>query len=295
MRFMQRRFSRRLMKERVLRGRSALLEARRRGVPLKLLIPNMVTVLGMCAGLTAIRFAIEGRFEQALLAIGAAAVLDGLDGRMARLLKASSRFGAELDSLADFVSFGVAPSIVLYLWGFGAFHSLGWIVVLVFSVAAALRLARFNVALDDPGKPAWQGAFFVGMPVPAGAIGLMLPLYLEGLGVPKAILTVPPILAAFAVFLAYLEVSRIPTFSGKMIGARVAREYVAPVVALVALAAVILVTYPYLSLTLVCLAYLALIPVSIRRHRELAGAHAAATAPALPQSVKPLSSDTDPT
>lgn len=294
MRFMQRRFSRRLMKDRMQRGRRALLEARRRSVPVKSLIPNMVTLLGLCAGLTAIRFAIESRFEHALVAIAVAAVLDGIDGRMARLLKASSRFGAELDSLADFVSFGVAPAIVLYLWGFNGFHSLGWIVVLVFSIASALRLARFNVALDDPGKPAWQGAFFVGMPVPAGAIGLMLPLFLEGLGIPKSFVTFPPVLAAFAVFLAYLEVSRIPTFSGKLIGTRVAREYIALVVALTALAAVVLVTYPYLSLTLVCLGYLALIPVSIRHYRGLAQANAAVTAPALP-SASPVSSGTDQT
>lgn len=300
MRFMKRRFSRRLMKDRMLRGRRALLEGRRallerrRGVPVKMLIPNMVTLLGLCAGLTGIRFAIEGRFEFALIAIAVAAVLDGIDGRMARLLKASSRFGAELDSLADFVSFGVAPAIVLYLWGFSTLHSLGWIVVLVFSVASALRLARFNVALDDEAKPAWQGAFFVGMPVPAGAIGLMLPLYLEGLGIPKSYIAIQPLLAVFAFFLAYLEVSRIPTFSGKLIGRRVAREHIAPVVALTALAAVILVTYPYLSLTLTCLAYLALLPISIRRYRALAAANAVVTAPALP-SATPISSDTDPT
>ncbi len=149
---------------------------------MRLLIPNMVTVLGMCIGLTSIRMAIEGRFELALAAIGGAAVLDGLDGRMARLLKASSRFGAELDSLSDFVCFGVAPAIVLYLWGFSGASSLGWIMVLMFALAAALRLARFNVALDDPAKPLWETGFFVGVPVPAGAILLMLPLYMEGLG-----------------------------------------------------------------------------------------------------------------
>ena len=148
---MQRPFSHRMMK-----GRRAFRAARARSVPMRLLIPNMVTVLGMCVGLTSIRMAIEGRFELALAAICGAAVLDGLDGRMARLLKASSRFGAELDSLSDFVCFGVAPAIVLYLWGFSGASSLGWIMVLMFALAAALRLARFNVALDAPAKPLWD-------------------------------------------------------------------------------------------------------------------------------------------
>ena len=175
-----------------MRGRRAFRAARERSIPIRLLIPNMVTVLGMCIGLTSIRMAIEGRFELALAAIGGAAVLDGLDGRMARLLKASSRFGAELDSLSDFVCFGVAPAIVLYLWGFSSASSLGWIMVLMFALAGALRLARFNVALDDPAKPMWETGFFIGVPVPAGAILLMLPLYMEGLGVPKSWLVLPP-------------------------------------------------------------------------------------------------------
>jgi len=257
------------------------MEARRRSVPLRALIPNIVTLLGLCAGLTGIRFAIEGRFELALAGIGVAALLDGVDGRMARLLKASSRFGAELDSLADFVSFGVAPSIVLYQWGFEAYHSLGWIVVLVFSVAAALRLARFNVALDAPAKPLWHSAFFVGMPVPSGAIGLMLPLYLEGLGVPKSLM-VPPVLTAYALLLAFLMVSRLRTFSGKQLGRHIEREYIAPVVALTAVTAIILVMYPYFSLTVVCIVYLMLIPVSIRRYWRLEKQNTATAAHALP-------------
>ena len=183
-----------------MKGRRAFRAARERSIPMRLLIPNMVTVLGLCVGLTSIRMAIEGRFELALTAIGAAAVLDGLDGRMARLLKASSRFGAELDSLSDFVCFGVAPAIVLYLWGFAGASSLGWIMVLMFALAAALRLARFNVALDEPGKPLWETGFFVGVPVPAGAILLMLPLYMEGLGVPKSWMILP-LLSLYALIL----------------------------------------------------------------------------------------------
>lgn len=266
---MQRPFS-----HRIKNSRRAFMEARRRSVPLRALIPNIVTLLGLCAGLTGIRFAIEGRFELALASIGVAALLDGVDGRMARLLKASSRFGAELDSLADFLSFGVAPAIVLYQWGFQDYHSLGWIVVLVFSVAAALRLARFNVALDAPAKPLWHSAFFVGMPVPSGAIGLMLPLYLEGVGVSKTFMP-PPVLTIFALSLAFLMVSRLRTFSGKQLGRHIEREYIAPVVALTAVAAVILVMYPYVTLTIVCIVYIILIPVSIRRYWRLEKQHAA--------------------
>jgi CDP-diacylglycerol---serine O-phosphatidyltransferase len=278
---MPHRFSYRMMK-----GRRAFRAARERSIPMRLLIPNMVTVLGLCVGLTSIRMAIEGRFELALTAIGAAAVLDGLDGRMARLLKASSRFGAELDSLSDFVCFGVAPAIVLYLWGFSGVSSLGWIMVLMFALAAALRLARFNVALDEPGKPLWESGFFVGVPVPAGAILLMLPLYMEGLGVPKSWMFMP-LLSLYALVIAALMVSRVRTFSGKLVGRRIARDYIAPVIALVVVLAATLVTYPYMTLTLGCLTYLALIPVSLRRHRELQQEYATFEAPALPLGVTP--------
>jgi CDP-diacylglycerol--serine O-phosphatidyltransferase len=254
--------------ERVNNSRRAFLRARRKSVPMRILIPNMVTLLGLCVGLTSIRMAIEGRFEYALIAIAGAAVLDGLDGRMARLLKASSRFGAELDSLSDFVCFGVAPAVVLFLWGFQDARSLGWIIVLVFAVAAALRLARFNVALDDPAKPIWENSFFVGVPVPAGAILLMLPLYLEGLGVPKDWMLMP-LLAVYALVIAGLMPSRVRTFSGKLIGRRIEGEFVAPVVALAVVLAATLVTYPYLSVTLACLTYLTMIPMSARRYEAL--------------------------
>jgi CDP-diacylglycerol---serine O-phosphatidyltransferase len=279
---MQHRFSHRMM-----RGRRAFRAARERSIPIRLLIPNMVTVLGMCIGLTSIRMAIEGRFELALAAIGGAAVLDGLDGRMARLLKASSRFGAELDSLSDFVCFGVAPAIVLYLWGFSSASSLGWIMVLMFALAGALRLARFNVALDDPAKPMWETGFFIGVPVPAGAILLMLPLYMEGLGVPKSWLVLPPLLSLYALVIAALMVSRVRTFSGKLIGRRIARDYIAPVIALVVVLAATLVTYPYMTLTLGCLTYLALIPVSMRRYLELKQEYATVEAPALSHEISP--------
>src|SRR5262245_36689014 len=154
---------------------------RHQRVPVRMLVPNFVTLLGLCAGLTSIRMSIEGRWELALAAIVFAALLDGVDGRIARLLKASSRFGAELDSLADFVNFGVAPAILIFMWGVGDLKSLGWISVMLFALASALRLARFNVAIDDD-KPKWQSNYFSGMPTPAAAIVVLLPFYLENLG-----------------------------------------------------------------------------------------------------------------
>jgi CDP-diacylglycerol---serine O-phosphatidyltransferase len=261
------------------RSRRALAAARRRTVPLRALVPNIVTLIGLCVGLTSIRMAIENRFDIALAAIVIAALLDGVDGRMARLLKASSRFGAELDSLADFVNFGVAPALVLYLWAFGDLRSLGWIVVLVFALAAALRLARFNVAIEDPDKPMWQNAYFVGVPVPAGAILVLLPMYLEALGLPKSVMY-PQVLAIYAIGIGVLMVSRIRTFSGKLIGRRIAREYIAPVVVLAVALAALLATYPYLMLAAGSLLYLAMIPFSIREYRKTAK-HPPAPTPAL--------------
>ncbi len=260
------------------RSRRALLAARKRTVPLRALIPNIVTLVGLCVGLTSIRMAVEGRFDIALAATVIAALLDGVDGRMARLLKVSSRFGAELDSLADFVNFGVAPALVLYLWGFGDARSLGWIVVLMFALCAALRLARFNVADVGPEKPAWQGAYFVGVPVPAGAILVLLPLYFEELGMPKSIM-VTPILSIYAGAIAILMVSRIRTFSGKQIGKRIERDYIAPVIALAGLFVAVLATYPYTTLTVGCLLYLTMIPIAMRHYwrteRQMAAAPAA--------------------
>src|SRR5437773_1185551 len=141
-----------------------------RPIPVRTLVPNLITLLALCAGLTAIRLAFEQRFEWAVAAIVFAALLDGLDGRVARLLKGTSRFGAELDSLADFVNFGVAPALILYVWGLHQLGNLGWIAAMVFALSTGLRLARFNVMVDDPNKPAWAAKFFTGIPAPAGAI-----------------------------------------------------------------------------------------------------------------------------
>src|SRR6202521_3922122 len=157
-----------------------------RDIPLRTLVPNVITLLALCAGLTAIRLAAEGVLEWALGAIVFAAVLDGIDGRVARMLKGTSRFGAELDSLADFVNFGVAPALILYFWDLHQLQSAGWIAAMVFAICAGLRLARFNVMIDDPDRPSWASNFFVGVPAPMGAIAVLLPIYVVFLGVPRS-------------------------------------------------------------------------------------------------------------
>jgi CDP-diacylglycerol---serine O-phosphatidyltransferase len=196
-------------------------------------------------------------------------VLDGLDGRIARALKGTSRFGAELDSLADFVDFGVAPSIVLYLSGLDQMKSLGWLAALVFSIACALRLARFNVMIDDPELPAWRNNFFVGMPAPAGAIVGLLPVYLRFLISPES--ASPGFVALEIVYVlgvALLMASRVPHFSGKSIG-RVRHDYVAVVLIGLAAALLLIVNFPLQSLIALSVAYLGAIPFSVRQFRAL--------------------------
>ena len=245
-------------------------------IPVRMLVPNFFTLLGLCAGLTSIRMAIEGRWELALAAIVFAAMLDGIDGRVARLLKASSRFGAELDSLADFVNFGVAPAILIFTWGLGSLKSIGWICVLIFALASALRLARFNVAIDDD-KPKWQSNYFMGMPTPAAAIVVLLPVYLEHLGLDlrEQSWTLHGVLA-YTLAIAFMMVSTIPTYSGKLLGERISREWVLPIFIVAVSFVAHLVTYPYGTLTASSLAYLAVIPLSWRRFRHLESEHAAA-------------------
>ena len=164
------------------RRRRRRLLFRHNKIPVRMLVPNFFTLLSLCAGLTAIRMAIELRYEMAIALVVIAALLDGVDGRLARALKAQSKFGAELDSLADFVNFGVAPAVIVFIWGLGGLpRGFGWIVALVFALATGLRLARFNTMIDVE-KPKWQSEYFTGMPAPAGAITVLLPLYLDGLG-----------------------------------------------------------------------------------------------------------------
>jgi CDP-diacylglycerol---serine O-phosphatidyltransferase len=232
-------------------------------IPVRMLVPNFFTLLSLCAGLTAIRMAIELRYELAVALIVIAALLDGVDGRLARALRAQSRFGAELDSLADFVNFGVAPAVVVFIWGLGSVRGLGWISVLVFALAMGLRLARFN-AMIGVENPEWQANYFSGMPAPAGAITVLLPLYIEGLG-PFDVRSWPVLIACYTLGMAALLVSTIPTFSGKLLGERISRDHVLPAFVGAAALVALLVTYPYGTLTVLTLAYLLSIPFSYRR------------------------------
>ena len=237
-----------------------------RPVPLRLVLPNIVTLLALCLGLTAIRFAIEGRIDWAVTAIAAAAILDGLDGRLARALKGTSRFGAELDSLADFVDFGVAPALVLFIADLGALRSLGWVAALLFAMACALRLARFNVMLEEPNQPFWRKNFFVGMPAPAGAIVGLLPIYIRfAFDLPEPGPRIALIESAYILLIALLMASRVPHFSGKSVG-RVPREHLAVVLVAVAAALLLVFNFPMQSLVAVTLAYLASIPLAIRSY-----------------------------
>lgn len=261
-----------------------------RPIPFRVLLPNLITLLSLCLGLTGIRMAFEGKIELAIGAIVLAAIADALDGRVARLLKSSSRFGAELDSLADFVVFGVVPGIVLYLWGLHNLKNFGWIVVLFFAVCAALRLARFNVMLDDPNRPAYAGNFFTGMPAPAGALVAMLPIYLEFVGIPRLSPT-PFIAALYVIGIGLLMVSKIPTWSGKKIGARVPREYVLPLFLVAVVMVALLISAPWEMLVVGCLAYLAAVPLAFMHYQKLDRAHA--TASAGTTHAPPLESDSE--
>ena len=255
-----------------------------KAIPVRTLLPNLITLLALCAGLTAIRLAVEDKLELALAAIVFAALLDGVDGRIARMLKGTSRFGAELDSLADFVNFGVAPALILYLWGLHDLKSAGWIAALVFAICAGLRLARFNVMIDDPNKPAWAGNFFTGIPAPAGAITVLLPIYITFLGVPVSLVTVW-FTFLYTLLIALLMVSRLPVFSGKRVGKRVPPEMVLPVFVMVVLFFALLVSYPWQVLTLGTLAYLACLPLgwlSYREHQRKDAAAAATVTAAAP-------------
>jgi CDP-diacylglycerol---serine O-phosphatidyltransferase len=224
------------------------------------MVPNVLTLLALCAGMTAIRFAINGQFPEATITIIAAGVFDGLDGRLARLLKATSSFGAELDSLSDFVSFGVAPAAVLYLWTMSQLHSLGWAIVLFYAVCCALRLARFNTQLAAEPPP-WRANFFSGAPAPAGAGLLMVPMFVSfewGDWIPRS----PWLNAVWISGVALLMVSNVPTVSLKRI--RVAPHLVVPTLLGVGVATAFFTTAPWPTLTCVGAVYLASIPLTIR-------------------------------
>lgn len=249
-----------------------------REIPLRMVLPNLITVLAICAGLSAIRLAFQDRFESAVVMVLLAAFLDGIDGRLARMLKATSKFGAQMDSLADIVNFGVVPALVLYAYLLDKAGSFGWIATLLFAIAMGLRLARFNVLDEDLERPAWQAEYFVGVPAPIGAITLMLPMYLGFLGL-EGTRTVAYAATVFTILVAFLLVSRLPVYSGKKLSIR--REYLLPVMLAAVFYVLLLTGYPWQTLTASVAGYLLFLPLSASayaRRSRIEGEKAAAAA-----------------
>ncbi|WP_117194217.1 CDP-alcohol phosphatidyltransferase family protein [Rhizobium terrae] len=237
-----------------------------REIPLRLMVPNLITVLAICAGLTGIRLAFEGRYELAVAMVLLAAFLDGIDGRVARLLKATSSFGVQMDSLADIINFGVAPALVSYAFLLDQAHSMGWIACLLYAIAAGLRLARFNVMAERQVKAPWQSEFFVGVPAPMGAMLVLLPVYLGFLGVaPSPVFVYASV--AYTLLIGYLLVSRLPVWSGK--AGRIRRDLMLPVLLVAVLYVALLMSYTWEVLSVTVVAYLCILPFSARAwHRR---------------------------
>jgi len=244
-----------------------------KGLSFNRIVPNLLTLIGLCAGLTAMRFAYEGRFGGAAVAIVVAGAIDGLDGRLARLLKTTSRFGAELDSLADFLCFGVAPAFILFLWSLQRGGGLGYTPCLIFAVCMALRLARFNAALDGAPAPAYSYNFFTGVPAPAGAGVALFPLFI-GLEAKSigwdwllSVAQFPLFCALMLVGTGFLLVSTLPVWSFKNF--KVPHEYVLPLLLGAVTFAAVLVAEPWAALAAAGLLYLGMLPLSVRSFRLL--------------------------
>jgi CDP-diacylglycerol---serine O-phosphatidyltransferase len=240
-------------------------QRRLRDIPLREIFPSLVTLLAICSGLTSIRFAVEDRIDLAVAAIILAAVLDGLDGRIARLLKSTSRFGAQMDSLADFVNFGVAPAMLIFFTMTDAIRSIGWITALIYAICACLRLARFNVMIDGPDRPKWENNYFVGVPAPAGALCVLAPIYGLLLGLPA---NAPFVVfsAFYTVVIGLLMVSSLPTFAGKELSKSVPRDYVLPLMIVLVAFIALLFTFPWATLMVLVVAYLCSLPFGYRAY-----------------------------
>ena len=239
---------------------------RLKGLSINHLLPNLLTVLALCCGLTAVRFALLEQWQAAVAAIMVAGVLDGLDGRVARLLGGGSKFGAELDSLADFLSFGAAPAVVVYTWAAHDLGSFGWTCSLFLAVCAALRLARFNTALDDPDKPAFAYNYFVGVPAPAGGGLALLPMMIA-FEWPDGPFRSAALTSAWMVVIGLLMVSKFPTYSFKK--AKIPHAWVLPTLVGAGLFTAALFNAPWLTLTALGLLYLGMFPFSYRSFRRL--------------------------
>ncbi|RJL19669.1 CDP-diacylglycerol--serine O-phosphatidyltransferase [Paracoccus siganidrum] len=219
------------------------------------LLPNVLTIVAVCAGLSAIRFGVQGDYTPAVLLIIAAGILDGIDGRIARLLGSASKMGAELDSLADFLNFGVAPPLILYFWALQDIRSLGWICVLVFAVCCVIRLARFNVSSKSETAPR-DSAYFEGVPSPAGALLVMLPMYLSFAFADRPVLP-DLVICLHMIVVGLLLISRVPTWSFKT--TRISRENVKFFLVGVAFVGAALLTFAWVTLIALCLGYIGMV------------------------------------
>ncbi|MCM8556745.1 CDP-alcohol phosphatidyltransferase family protein [Sphingomicrobium sediminis] len=246
-----------------------------RGLPFRAVVPNAITAMVLCLGLTGVRFAIDGRFDVAIYAIVGAGVLDGLDGRIARLLKASTRFGAELDSLADNIAFGVSPALILFLWSLNEAPRFGWIASLALAVCCALRLARFNAQIDADDQPHKSAGFLTGVPAPTGAGLAFVPMYL-------AFVFEEPqfqawyIVMPWVLFIALLMISSVATFSWSSV--RVRRSWRLPALAGIGLLAAALLTMTFEALLLISAVYLGLLAFSMAAYRRVKQRRRAAAA-----------------
>ncbi|PIT70036.1 CDP-diacylglycerol--serine O-phosphatidyltransferase [Bartonella tribocorum] len=234
---------------------------RRSPTSMRYVIPNIITILAICAGMSSIRLAFENRYEAAILMVLLAAVLDGADGRIARLIDGSSSFGAQMDSLADIVNFGVTPALIVYSFILNQAYHIGWVAALVYCVACCLRLARFNVMLDNTDIPQWQKSYFVGVPAPAGALLLLLPMYLGALGlVPNRGWAL--FFSLYTVIISFLLISRLPVWNAKSIDHNLRRDIVIPCMLVIVIYVGFLATYTWETLLLTAVGYIIFLPCS---------------------------------
>jgi CDP-diacylglycerol--serine O-phosphatidyltransferase len=248
-----------------------------RRIPFRAMIPNAITALALCMGLTGVSLAIRGNWERALEAVVLAGVLDGLDGRIARLLRAQTTFGAELDSLSDNIAFGTAPALILFLWSLQDAPRFGWTAALALAVCCALRLARFNARLDAAEQPHKSAGFNTGVPAPAGAGLAFVPIFLWLISGDQPLFRAWPLVMAWTLFVAALMISSLPTYSWTSI--RIRREWRLFALAGVAVFGAALLTAPWQTLLLAAALYLVMIPVAfvsygrVKRRRASAARH----------------------
>ena len=261
---------------------------RLKGLSFNTMIPNILTMLALCAGLTAMRFGLDEKWEAALMSLAIAAILDSLDGRIARALRGTSKFGAELDSLSDFICFGISPALLLYLWTMKTAGQWGWIFVLLFSVCCALRLARFNTDIEKPDPPSWTNNYFTGVPAPAGAGLVLLPMMIN-FQTGSTFLKEPHFVAFFIVIVSALLVSRLPTYSFKAL--RIQHRFILLTMLIVGLVAALAVSAPWLTITVILFAYIISFPFGYRSYKKQA---LKAKKQKLEESETIISSATDP-